>query len=684
MPIYNAEKYLRKCLNSVINQTYKNIEILCINDGSTDNSLGILEEYAQKDSRIRIFNQKNSGPARARNVGLENANGDYLMFCDADDDYGPDFCKKMVRTICNNNVDLVMCNTNAVGKNMEDTWFSYFFPFKNGKSENTQEVKSKINVYLWNKIFKKEIIDKYNIVFPVGHKADDNSFVFRYLSVTQKVYFLDRKLYNHYDRENSIMDLYRSSSIKLNDLEDKIFILNELYDFLVKNNLFNQNIEFFKYVLFNEIIYMWRNTPIVWQNKILIQIQELLQRVNIRLNNDVRKNLTLNFIKSGKFEPAIKNLDFFLKSLNIERRYYCVQEELKPAYNSNGIPIVFNCDDNYVKYLSVCIQSIICNSSDKNNYDIVILNENISDDNKEILKTMVKNLNNFSIRFYDMKNLINDYDVDSWFTTNHINNTAYYRLFIPKIFSDFEKLIYLDSDLILQTDIYNLFKEDLGNNTIGAVRDFFISNVEEEDEIIHPFKGLYNYLSEVLGIKEIKNYFNSGVMLIDVSKIKNSFEDFINTAKINNRFFHDQNSLNRVLQGKCHFFDIHWNVQLNSGCPYILNYNLQNAKILHFCSAQKPWNKNSMYTLADIYWWQYAKKTPYYEMLLLDLNNTQLNKKEKKVFNILKLINNKKKIIRNYYRTKILSRITFGKKKKHYQEKNSFLKEKVRKIRKYR
>lgn len=85
LPVYNAEKYLNKCLNALINQTFSDIEILCINDGSSDSSLSILEKFAHNDKRIRIFSVPNQGPTTARNIGLQNSTGKYLMFCDSDD-----------------------------------------------------------------------------------------------------------------------------------------------------------------------------------------------------------------------------------------------------------------------------------------------------------------------------------------------------------------------------------------------------------------------------------------------------------------------------------------------------------------------------------------------------------------------------------------------------------------------
>ena len=108
IPVYNTENYLKECLNSVINQTFKDIEIICVNDGSTDNSLSILEEYARTDSRIKIINQKNQGVSSSRNNGIKSARGEYIMFLDSDDLYKPDLCEKVVEKIDSQSPDIVM------------------------------------------------------------------------------------------------------------------------------------------------------------------------------------------------------------------------------------------------------------------------------------------------------------------------------------------------------------------------------------------------------------------------------------------------------------------------------------------------------------------------------------------------------------------------------------------------
>jgi lipopolysaccharide biosynthesis glycosyltransferase len=256
---------------------------------------------------------------------------------------------------------------------------------------------------------------------------------------------------------------------------------------------------------------------------------------------------------------------------------------------------------------------------------------------------------------------------------------------------NFEKLIYLDSDIIVQTDIAGLFNTDLSEFTIGAVRDFAISKIEKDDELFTVFKGLYSYLKNTLKIERIDRYFNSGVLVMDVKKLleKNYFEKFIGTGKINNKLFHDQNIFNCVLAGDVKLLDPHWNLQLNNRGTYVLeiaDYN--NAKILHFCSAPKPWAKNNGKILQDIYWWEIAKESPFFDEIILFRMQPNLPKyskeikaQAKKSVDLSKIIVKKNKIRFNYYRTKILSAVTVGKTRNHYNNKKNFLKQQLREIR---
>ena len=209
VPVYNAEKFIRECLDSLLRQSYENIEILCVNDGSKDSCPEILDSYAEKDNRVVVFHQENKGPAEARNLALRNASGEYLMFCDSDDTYEHNMCEEMYKAVAENNVDFAMCDANIIefdnNHGRDRGTIDYHHLKYNGKVILTGWLKSRINVLLWNKIFKLSLIREKNINFPTGYECDDNAFIWQYLSCSNSFYGIQKKLYNYKLLSNSIM-----------------------------------------------------------------------------------------------------------------------------------------------------------------------------------------------------------------------------------------------------------------------------------------------------------------------------------------------------------------------------------------------------------------------------------------------------------------------------------------------
>lgn len=246
IPVFNAEKYIKRALHSIINQSYKNIEILCINDGSNDNSLDIIKEISKDDLRVKIFNQENSGPAKARNVGLSNASGEYIMFCDADDYYEYNMCESMLYAILEKKVDMVICDCNIVNtyniKLRNDKEFEYFkLKLTDIYNIGTYEYLI-LNSMLWNKIFKKSIIDSYNITFIIGYEHDDTNFFYKYLTCSNNIYGLNIKLYNYEtSNSNSIMSLYFTNRVKNTKKLDFLYSYHNIIEFII-NNKFREQI----------------------------------------------------------------------------------------------------------------------------------------------------------------------------------------------------------------------------------------------------------------------------------------------------------------------------------------------------------------------------------------------------------------------------------------------------------
>ena len=241
--VYNTESYVEKCLTSLLKQTFRDIEIIAVDDCSTDKSLDILRRYAAQDDRLKIFPQKqNTGVGVVRNFALSKVRGTYIMFCDSDDSYAPTMCERMKNTLEKTQSDMVMCDCfiekeGVHGRNKSAQEY-FYLNFKGEMILNAQN-RFSFNRVLWNKIFKNNLIREYNIIFPPSREHDDVSFVAQYLIVCNKIYGLDEKLYRYVLRGNSIMGTFFTNPSKSNPW-DQFLSWRYTVDFLIKNNKWSE------------------------------------------------------------------------------------------------------------------------------------------------------------------------------------------------------------------------------------------------------------------------------------------------------------------------------------------------------------------------------------------------------------------------------------------------------------
>ena len=166
VPIYNVEKYLNRCIDSIINQTYTNLEIILINDGSTDNSKRICETYCNKDSRVVLINQANSGSSIARNTGLDQANGDIISFIDSDDYIDNSMFEKMLNLLVEHQLDVVEIAPNVKKK----TYIPNSTFVVENNIESTQRIISKTCFSVWRRIYRKEIVENMRFIPKIIHQ----------------------------------------------------------------------------------------------------------------------------------------------------------------------------------------------------------------------------------------------------------------------------------------------------------------------------------------------------------------------------------------------------------------------------------------------------------------------------------------------------------------------------------
>ena len=235
IPVFNTAPYLVEALDSVINQTYLNLEIIIIDDGSTDGSGAICDEYAERDGRIRVIHQDNRGLSAARNSGLDAMTGEAVAFLDSDDAYHKDFILNMWSALNRENADLVICRftTYSVAKK---TTCSIEVSSSNLLGKGLYDradalralVGKRINSYVWNKLYSRELW--YKLRFPVGHVFEDLDTTYRVFDKCKKVYILDESLYLKRSHVGSISNTYTK-----NNIEDWYLACSHLDSFINEN-----------------------------------------------------------------------------------------------------------------------------------------------------------------------------------------------------------------------------------------------------------------------------------------------------------------------------------------------------------------------------------------------------------------------------------------------------------------
>ena len=210
VPVYKVEKYLRRCVDSIINQTYPELEIILVDDGSPDNCGKICDEYAAKDSRIKVIHKENGGLSDARNAGIDVSTGDYISFVDSDDHIALDMYEKMYNAIKKEDADISICSVANIDESGSRISMSYESPVKDGvltvKEVLTEKLQGRTYWYwivMWNKLYKKSLFSE--IRFPYGKLNEDAFVIGRLLALSNKLACVSEELYYYLRRSDSIM-----------------------------------------------------------------------------------------------------------------------------------------------------------------------------------------------------------------------------------------------------------------------------------------------------------------------------------------------------------------------------------------------------------------------------------------------------------------------------------------------
>ena len=354
VPVYNVEKYLAKCLESLISQTLKDIEIICVNDGSTDNSLNILKNFAQKDSRIKIIDKQNEGVAIARNIALEQATGEYIGFVDSDDYIDLDYFEKLYNTATKNNSDI------AVASILKHKKYFDKYNVRYSEEQIAENIQEKIKLcgdkkhfffYAWNKIYKTDLIKNNKIKFSEGQIYEDVMFAMNALYFSNKVVSVPNTKYHYVERNNSLVKHKDNTGKKAEDLakaytnlqefcRDKNIILPERLNYYTKKNICLILTEYVgkyqkKFKLFNLIPIVkivdyseTRNLVNIFGIKIKIAKKEIAKARKENIFYQYKKN-NIDITQVPKATGLLRDIQLANLALLKELDYVCKKNNLK-------------------------------------------------------------------------------------------------------------------------------------------------------------------------------------------------------------------------------------------------------------------------------------------------------------------------------------------------------------------
>jgi len=235
VPVYNVARYLNKCMKSIVNQTYKNLEIILINDGSTDNSGEICDEWKERDRRIKVMHKENTGVADTRNVGVERSVGRYITFVDSDDYIDEDFIENLYTYLVENNTDIV-----TSGHYKETFLDSKKLYSKNSYVENPEEIlrsllmRDDIYICVWATLFKRELFEE--VKFPKGKICEDFAVIYKLYDKAERIGHISKCGYHYIQRQDSIMhQKYSKDKLIVIDIAEEVLeFVKEKYPRLVE------------------------------------------------------------------------------------------------------------------------------------------------------------------------------------------------------------------------------------------------------------------------------------------------------------------------------------------------------------------------------------------------------------------------------------------------------------------
>ena len=593
IPIYNTERFLKSMFHSVLNQTLDDMEIICVNDCSTDHSLELLEQMSVKNPKLKIISHSiNMGTMKTRMDGVKFSNGKYIMFLDSDDELTHDACRIALDAIKSTNADILQFGTTVINdvKQYENgvTWFESFVePAKStyyGEDIFLQCFeKRSYRFSIWNKIYRSNICKIAHELLNDNHYciAEDMYEYFSISLLSNKYCSIQNNIYRYYYGRGVTTAVAEQSMVKHCTQAD---IVDECKKLLQSAGLYPARYNALCEVEYDLFFECMNYSKCAFDKK--------------------QRNEFYNIIYQKWKDKDIRY------TVAAETSHYYVKDTKEILEGT--IPVVFCVNDSYAPMLYATLNSIIHNINSSCKYEFYVLHEYMNDKNIKKLSSLMKS--NTTIHFKNIHEYIVA-DSDILIPVAHYGVETYYRFYIPDVIN-YSKVLYLDADIIVKSDIAQLYSYDLKHNILGGVLDLTFD--DGRDRIIK--KNM-----------DPSEYINCGVLLINVDLMRELRikECCIDVLRNNDEMIYpDQDALNMICSGRILQIPLTWNfiwhtLWINKNNVEFNNYkkvmenSIFEANIIHYCGDIKPWNSNRKRVNHILYdeFWKYCTDKDYFAFL---------------------------------------------------------------------
>lgn len=603
VPVCNVETYVGECLESIAAQTMSDFEAICVNDGSTDNSLQFLLEMAERDKRFKVIDKENAGYGHAMNIGFDSARGDFIAIVESDDYIRPKMFETLVGTAEQYDLDFVKSDFYRFTNEPDAT--RLFYNAIGQKKEQYNRVFDPIESLdffrfsnTWCGVYRKAFLDKYAICHQEtpGASYQDNGFWFQTTVAATRVMYLETPFYmNRRDNPNSSVHNTR-----------KLYAGNSEYAFCEK---------------------FLKRHPDLYEKYIGHLVKKKLDTYSYnfkRVTPELKKEyldycsseLAVAFAEKQVNKELFSKSDFEkLKTIATDpESFYDKHRHEKLAtftgdVSSNAIPVVFITDNDYALAATVAISSLIASKARDTRYHVTVVGVGLTDQNVKALTSLKTGLVAIEILQLDLEKAREIASGGTDLTNYGVPPTALVKFMLPSLLENQKKVIYLDDDVLVAKDLTGLYKENLAGNTIGAVPDM--------PQVL--------YKTQSFGQEYGRDYFNSGMLLLDLEAMrkKNHQDLLVKTKRSLESSLQDQDVFNEVYKEDRVVLPVKYNTlivnlyrskkrfdinQINRKCntSYTgLEDVRRDSVVMHFCSSDKPWKRYDV-PMADRWLFEYS------------------------------------------------------------------------------